>query len=416
MSSPEPKLDPSQAQLPTPEQQAIEFSKWRRLLVSSATVLCLFAICAIAIRLGLAIHHTLLLFTLGGLIAYALAPLVDLVQRPRLGKAQRPLGKTASVFVVFAFLFLVLAGILWWLGEHAAHQIKVLRENGPAYHNKAINLAQDFDERFLKPKGIEFSVADTIQNPPREVNTYASKIGESALPYIAHTVVNITESFVVLLIALYFLIFGTEMKEQANRAMSPFLRTYAEPWETDVNRILGGFVRGQFAVALINGACAAVGLLAFGVHLWLILAAFVVIASLIPVFGTYLGAVPAIIAALVTPTHFTPVAGAISVLILFIVINEVSSKIFYPKLVGAALNLHEVLVLFVLFAGLEIDGIVGALLAAPIASLSIVTLVHLYRLWQESPEEPISDEIMREYESKPHTRVFKRRKPTPAKG
>ena len=74
------------------------------------------------------------------------------------------------------------------------------------------------------------------------------------------------------------------------------------------------------------------------------------------------------------------------VLTLFVVINEGGSKILYPKLVGKALGLHTVLVLFVLFAGLEIGGIVGVLFAAPVTALAIVAVVHLYRLWQELPD------------------------------
>ncbi len=146
-------------------------------------------------------------------------------------------------------------------------------------------------------------------------------------------------------------------------------------------------------LALINGACAAIGLLLLGVHLWLIIGAFVVVASLIPVFGPYIAAVPAVLAALIGPTHLSPVAGAIVVVILFVVMTEVGSKILYPKLVGEALNLHEVVVLFVLFAGLEIGGITGTLFAAPVTSLAIVTLVHLYRLWQELPEESMADAL-----------------------
>jgi predicted PurR-regulated permease PerM len=179
------------------------------------------------------------------------------------------------------------------------------------------------------------------------------------------------------------------------------------PWQRDANRILGGFVRGQFILAILIGTCAAISLLLIGVHLWLVIGLFVVVASLIPVFGPYIGAIPAVIAALVEKTHFTPVAGAVIVVLLFVVLNEAGSKILYPRLVGHALNLHEVVVLFVLFAGLEINGIIGTLFAAPIAALTIVSVVHLYRFWQELPEESIADETEREAKTTRPSRLFK---------
>jgi predicted PurR-regulated permease PerM len=81
------------------------------------------------------------------------------------------------------------------------------------------------------------------------------------------------------------------------------------------------------------------------------------------------------------------------VLIAFVVINEIGSKVLYPRLVGAALGLHEVLVLFVLFAGLEVGGIVGVLFAAPVTAFAIVTMVHLYRYWHELPDDLLSGTV-----------------------
>lgn len=372
----------------SPRQEAIGLAKWQKLLTVTATLLALIALTGITIRLGMAIHHTLLLFSLGGLVAYALQPLVDFLRRPRFG---RQLSRNASVALVFVGLFAIVAGGIWWLGGQAAHQLNVLQRDAPKYHERLVTMAHDFDANMLKARGIDFSVEESLQKPPPEVVAYEEKLSKEALPIIAHTVTNIAESAIVLLIALYFLIFGSEMKERANAVLSPFLRKYAEPWEKDVNRILGGFVRGQLLLALITGALSALVLLAVGVHLWLIIGIFMVAAALIPVFGPYIGAVPAIIAALVGPTHLTPVAGAITVGVLLVVINEIVSKILYPKFVGGALNLHEVLVLFVLFAGLEIGGITGTLFAAPVTSLAVVTIVHLYRMWQELPEESIAD-------------------------
>ncbi len=224
-----------------------------------------------------------------------------------------------------------------------------------------------------------------------------------ALPYVKRGASDATESIIVLLIALYFLIFASDMREKFNGMLPTDLSTRADLWETDVNRILGGFVRGQLIIALLMGALAAVGCLLIGIHLWLLIGLIVVVASLIPVFGPYIGAIPAVIAALVGPTHFhNPVVAAVLVLVLFVVINEGGSKVLYPKLVGSALGLHTVLVLFVLFAGLELDGIVGVLFAAPIAALAIVTMVHLYRFWQGLPDGLLAN-VARNESRKPET-------------
>jgi predicted PurR-regulated permease PerM len=376
---------------PLSQEDAISTAKWLRLLIVIGAVLGLITFCGIVIRIGMSIHHTILLFSLGGLLAYAIDPLVERLRRFNFRGRPVTMSRTLAALLVFTGLFLCAAGAVWWLGGQTAAQFKALQKDAPAYRKHALELARDFDDRMLRPRNIEFSLEQSIQKPPPEVNEYAERAGKQVLPFLAHTASNVGESTVVVFIALYLLIFSEEMKKKFNGMLSERLRTYVVPWQRDANRILGGFVRGQITLAILLGICAAVGLLALGVHLWLVIGLFVIIASLIPVIGPYLAAVPAIIAALVGPTHLQPVPGAVVVAILFIVLNEGGSKVLYPRMVGKALNLQEVVVLFVLFAGLELGGIVGTLFAAPVAALAVITVVHLYRLWQELPEESMAD-------------------------
>jgi predicted PurR-regulated permease PerM len=76
-------------------------------------------------------------------------------------------------------------------------------------------------------------------------------------------------------------------------------------------------------------------------------------------------------------------------LLVFTTINEAASKVLYPRLVGRAIGLHEVLVLFVLFAGLEVDGVPGVLFAAPVTAIGLATVIHLYRYWLNLPDSLI---------------------------
>lgn len=357
--------------------------KWTRLLVVLTTLLLLVAFVAVGVRLGMVIHHTLLLFALGGLIAYALDPLVEKIRGSRFGRK-------SSVSIVFVSLVVLLGAGIWLLSDDLVRQVTSFGRDYPEYHARALTLAGTIDAR-LAARNIHFSLSDTLQNPPPDIKAFAASAGKRIVPALRHLVTSLGESLIVLLIALYFLLFSAEMREKFNALLPSDFRARTELWQTDVNRILGGFVRGQLIIAVLIGAAAAVGCLLIGIHIWLIIGLLVIVASLIPVFGPYIGAVPAIIAALVGPTHFhNPVVAAVLVLVLFVLINEGGSKVLYPKLVGSALGLHTVLVLFVLFAGLEIDGIVGVLFAAPVTALALVTVVHLYRFWQGLPDGLLS--------------------------
>lgn len=370
--------------------------KWTRLLIVIATVLLLLTFVGVVIHLGTYIHHTLLLFSLGVLIAYALDPFVEWLRRTALTRSRRVPSREMSVTVVFVGLLLLGGLATWSLGGHLVSQVAAIEHEYPRYHDRALERATDAD-RFLGAHGVRFSLTSMLQHPPPDVLAAVKRAGNEALPFVGHVFADVGESLIILLIALYFLLFGAEMREKFNALLPPDLRERAGVWETDVNRILGAFVRGQLIIALAMGAAAAIGCLLLGLKLWLLIGLFVVVAALIPVFGPYIGAVPAIIAALIGPTHLhNNVASAVIILVWFILINEIGSKVLYPKLVGAALGLHTVLVLFVLFAGLEISGIVGVLFAAPLTALVIVSVVHLYRLWQDLPDSLLSDVARRE--------------------
>ena len=185
------------------------------------------------------------------------------------------------------------------------------------------------------------------------------------------------------------------MRKASTNALPERLRPYANDWQNDVNRILGGFVRGQAILALVLGASAALACGALGLRFWLLIGVFVTIASLIPVVGPYIGALPAIVSAMLTQTgllHNLPGVRVALVILVFFVINEAGSKVLYPRLVGRALGLHEVLVLFALLAGFEIGGITGVLFAAPLTALASVTVAQLWRLWTHAPPVSVSDE------------------------
>jgi predicted PurR-regulated permease PerM len=363
-------------------------------LLVIGTLLLLIVLAGVLIRLGMAISHTILLFSLGALVAYALDPLVEWLRRPvpvPEGSEQKKLSRHGSVALVFTSLFVLMVALFWWLGGRLVVEVSILQRDSPHYQERAMALADQADS-MLAARGLNVHVSDLLKNPPPAVQAALSRVGEQVLPFFRNVAAMIAESIIVLLISLYFLIYGSGMRTRFNALLPAHILSYVDPWQTDVNRILGGFVRGQLAIALMMGAAAGIICFAIGIHLWLLIGVFVVAAALIPVFGPYIGAIPAAIAALIGPTHFhNPVVAVVLVIVFFVLINEAGSKILYPQLVGAALGLHEVLVLFVLFAGLEIGGVVGTLFAAPVTALSIVTIVHLYRYWQDLPEDLLSN-------------------------
>ena len=388
--------------------------RYVRLLVVLTTFLLFLLTAYLAIRALALIHHTMLLFALGALLAYALDPVVELVRgqavapasdvappldvdpspgmenrKPVRASRQRP--RWLGVVTVFATVGLVLGVATFLGGRQAIHQAETLVRDREEIRATGIRKLEQADV-WLAGRGVHVSLSDTVKHPPESVKRFEATAAKASLTAVSDVSRALVEGLVVLLITVYLLLFSEEMRGLIAGIFPERVRPYFSHWQDDVNRILGGFVRGQAVLALVLGGAAAIACGLLGLKFWILIGVFVVLASLIPVIGPYIGAIPAILSAVRTPPGLLSPGARIAIVILvFVIINEAGSKILYPKLVGKALGLHELLVLFVLLAGFELGGIVGVLFAAPLTALLSVTLIQAYRFWLGEPPASLAN-------------------------
>jgi hypothetical protein len=161
-----------------------------------------------------------------------------------------------------------------------------------------------------------------------------------------------------------------------NRALRLLPATARERWffvEATLNRVLGGYIRGQILVALTVGVAAGVGSALLGVQYPLVIGLLAFLFEFIPLVGPVLGMVPAVIIA-----FFQSPGLALWVIVYFIVLQQVESNIIVPRVSGHAVGLHPLAVLLALLAGVELGGLGGALLAVPVAGVLYVIALALY--------------------------------------
>lgn len=127
---------------------------------------------------------------------------------------------------------------------------------------------------------------------------------------------------------------------------------------------LSGVIRGQLSICAVNGLLTALGLFLLGVPFATTLGIFAGLCSLVPIFGTFISSVPAILLGL----SVSPMTGLL-VLVWILGIHLVEANILNPKILGDAAQLHPVVVIFALLAGEHTFGLFGALFAVPAASM-----------------------------------------------
>jgi predicted PurR-regulated permease PerM len=142
-----------------------------------------------------------------------------------------------------------------------------------------------------------------------------------------------------------------------------------------IDRALGGAIRGQLLICLVNGVLTGIGLVLFGVKYALLLALLAGVMSLIPIFGSILSSIPIVIVALVSGTEGVDLWRGMLILIWIIGIHLLEANFLNPKIIGTAAKIHPVIVIFAVVAGERTYGAVGALLAVPIVSAVQATFI-----------------------------------------
>ncbi len=144
------------------------------------------------------------------------------------------------------------------------------------------------------------------------------------------------------------------------RFLDEAVETYHE-----VDRVLAGFIRGQFIVSTTEATFIGVGLTVIGVEYALLLGIFAGFANMVPYVGTYIGGVPALVVILLGPDVGRRLVLA---LILYVVVNLFDGYVLAPRIVGRRVGLHPVVTMIAMLVGAKFFGVVGFLAAVPVTA------------------------------------------------
>jgi predicted PurR-regulated permease PerM len=178
------------------------------------------------------------------------------------------------------------------------------------------------------------------------------------------------------------LLYGQRIGRLVRRFLPAGDGTPADDYPTLVQNAVARYMGGQLLFSLVMGSTAGLALYIFGVlgifpdgrRYAVVFAVFYGLMELIPYIGPILGALPAILVAL-----FTDPITALWVGVLFVGLQQIEGHVVAPQIFGHTLRINPLLVIFALLLGLQLYGVVGALVALPILSILRETFVYLER-------------------------------------
>ncbi|GGT02515.1 AI-2E family transporter [Streptomyces kurssanovii] len=203
------------------------------------------------------------------------------------------------------------------------------------------------------------------------------------------TVVNGVVTAVLALFLMFFFLkdgprFLPWLARQLPGRLATDVPTVAERgWET-----LGSFVRSQAAVGLLDAVLIGLGLWVLGVPLVLPLAVLTFVSAFVPIIGALFAGFVAVLIALVS----NGLTDALIVLAVIVVVQQLEGNVFQPMIQSRGLGLHAAVILLAVTLGGSLAGIVGSLLAVPVAALIAVVWNYVREQLSDPPQEPETDE------------------------
>jgi predicted PurR-regulated permease PerM len=207
-------------------------------------------------------------------------------------------------------------------------------------------------------------------------------IGLQALGILRGTVTFVVDLLLALTLTFFFVCDVDKIRAGFMRLVPKGARDATSSFIDEADAVIAGFVRGQVILALIIGVAAVVILLVMGVPYALLLAVLAGIASLLPILGEFIGGIPMFAVALIAAGPLR----AVIVLGLFILVFEAQGRILAPIIVGKSVGVSALVIFISIVIGAESIGILGMILAVPVAGIIRIALDRVANNIQNAPQ------------------------------
>ncbi len=309
---------------------------------------------------GQTLGHVIFVFLVSVVIALLLNPLVRLLRKVHVPRS------IAVATVFLSFIGAVAAAIVLLIPP-IQNQIQAIRGNLPLYTDQAQRQIQNL-QAFFERNGIRVDVQQKADATLQAVKSWANDLSGNAVSYSLSALSGLIFVVIMLVAAVYMLMDAPRIALFAKRIGGPSAAQFLRRTE----RTLGQYVKGQTLVSLIIGVSAGLVLWIFGVTgifpqgatYAALFAAWVFLMEFVPYVGPILGAVPPLLLALST----SPVT-ALWVLIAFIAIQQIEGHVVVPQVMGDAVGVHPLVVIFGVLIGAEVYGVLGVIIAVPVVVL-----------------------------------------------
>ena len=335
------------------------------------------------------IRGALFPFVFGGILAYILHPLVDLVEKSQPWRNSRPLlSRTLAILVVFALVVGLIAGALVIIIPTAFEQIRIFLDSLPGLIESARTTVEEFLETFSAsvPEAIRLQVQGAFENAGSILVGAGQNFVTRTLGAVSQALTIVIGIAAVPLLLYYALKDREKVVDGLVTLFPPKSRFHVKNVITILNHVFSSYVRAQLFLGVVVGLLVYIGLLILRVQFAGVLAITAGLFELIPIIGPWLGAIPGAVVVLATSPE-----KIIWVTLLYFGVQLLENSILVPRIQSQVLHVHPIMIIFVLVAGSELAGLWGVVLGPPLAVAAKEVYTYFSVEWHSQEGRPLSE-------------------------
>ena len=313
-------------------------------------------------------------------LALVLAPAAELIGRVRVRGRRAP--RWLAILATFALAFAALAFLVLSVIPPMVDEVGRVGSLGPGYIRDAEDWANDSDQ--FRDLNAQYHLTATLKSQasglPGELSSAAGELESFTVGLLKHLVSAVS----VIVLAFFLLLEGPRILDRVLGWVGGRHEQHGRDIAAGIYDVVRGYVTVNLTLAIAAGLFAWGMLEALGVDLAVPLAILVALLDLVPLIGLTIGGV---VVALVAALHSFPDAMIIWI-VGFLIYQQLQDRVVQPLLYGRAVKVNPLIAIVVLFMGAQIAGILGALIAIPVAA-SIAVVFKAYR--PDRDDEPAAE-------------------------
>ncbi|MGH9155986.1 MAG: AI-2E family transporter [Acidimicrobiales bacterium] len=322
---------------------------WRTIWATIASVVV--AVGAIAVLRE--VSRVLVWLIIAAFFAVVLTPPVDFLEH------RVKMRRVVATLLVFLAGFGLLAGLLYSFISPIVDQSQEFVDNFPRYVEDA--------KAGRGPVGglvQRFELDRRIEESQDELEMALNSLGRESLGIVRGVGNAVVATLTIVVLTILMLLSGPRMMRTGLNALSPAARQHVRKVAADSARAVTGYVAGNLLISVIAGVASFVFLFVANVPFRTVLSLWVAFADLIPLVGATLGAIPAVGVAFLYST-----AAGVATVIFFVLYQQFENHVLQVTIMSRTVDLNPLVVLVSVLVGVELFGLLGALLAIPAAGV-----------------------------------------------